>query len=88
MEICLALERPGESTNVSLKVGTREDQSGVCKRLDGEIVFGKKAALFTACGVFGSTFLDAEMESEFKSRAKCGSRGSTRTPFSSTDSES
>jgi hypothetical protein len=85
-EICLGLERPGESTGVSLKVGTREDQSGVCKRLDGEMVFGNEAAPFTVGGGFGSTFLDAEMESEFKSRAKCGSRGSTKTPFSSSNS--
>ena len=86
VEICLASERTGESTTVSLKVGTREDQSGVRKRLDGEVVFGNKVTLFNVCGCFGSIFLEAEMESEFKSRAKCGSRGSTRIPFSSSDS--
>lgn len=83
--ICLALESSGNLTSVSLKVGTREDQSGVCERLDGEADFGNGAAPFTACSDLGSTILEAEMESEFKSRAKCGSRGSTRTPFSSTD---
>lgn len=80
------MESAGGLTSVSLKVGIREDQSGDCKRLDGEMGFGNGAALFTACGGFGSTFLEAEMESEFNSRAKCGSRGSTRTPFSSSDS--
>lgn len=73
----------GESINISLKVGIREDQSGVCKRLDGEMVWGNKLALSPTRSGCGSTFLEAEMESEFKSRAKCGSRGSARIPFSS-----
>lgn len=77
------LESPGGSIKVSLKLGIREDQSGVCERLDGERVFDKGVSAFKVFGGSTSTFLEAEIESEFNSRAKCGSKGSTRTPFSS-----